>query len=56
MNSEEKEWTQEEAEEDFKNAVADIFSKKIPGVYRDENGFLVIPRRTQKPNKDNTES
>lgn len=48
-----KPMTQEEAEEDFKNAVADIFSKQIPGgVYRDENGFLVIPRRHKKPEKN----
>ena len=44
-NDNDKPITQEEAEENFKNAVADIFSKQIPGgVYRDENGFIVIPR------------
>lgn len=53
MNNEEKEWTQEEAEEDFKNAVANIFSEKVPGgIYRDKDGFLVIPRRNPKPNKN----
>lgn len=52
-NNNDKLMTQEEAEQDFKNAVADIFSKQIPGgVYRDENGFLVIPRRHRKPDNN----
>ena len=52
-NDNDKPMTQEEAEQDFKNAVADIFSKQIHGgVYRDENGFLVIPRRHKKPEKN----
>ena len=54
MSDKEKEWTQEEAEEDFKNAVADIFSKKIPEAYRDKDGFLVIPR-TRRSEKDKNE-
>ncbi len=52
-NDNDKPMTQEEAEQDFKNAVADIFSKQIPGgIYRDENGFLVIPRRRRKQDND----
>ena len=48
MNDEQKEMTQEEAEEDFKNAVADVFSKQVADVYRDADGFIVIPRTGRK--------
>ncbi len=58
MNDEQKEMTQEEAEEDFKNAVADVFSKQVAGVYRDADGFTaavptaamgLYPTRPSKP-------
>ncbi len=48
MNDEQKEMTQKEAEEDFKNAVADVFSKQVAGLYRDADGFIVIPRTDRK--------
>ncbi len=48
MNNDKNEMTREEAEEDFKKKAADIFSKQIPGVYRDEDGFIVIPRKVRK--------
>ncbi len=54
MNDDKKKMTQEEAEEDFKKKMFDIFSEKIPGgVYRDEDGFIVIQRRQKRENKDN---
>ena len=48
MDKTKKEITQEEAEEDFKNEVADIFAQKVHGVYRDQDGFIVIPRQRKK--------
>ena len=56
MDDKKKEMTQEEAEEDFKNAVADIFSKQIPGTHKDSDGYLVVPllrrkKRDCKPDK-----
>ncbi len=43
-----KEMTQEEAEQDFKDAVAKIFKDKVPGAYVDEDGLIVIPRRGRR--------
>ena len=36
--------TQEDYEEEFKNALFKAFSEKNPDVYRDEDSFIVIPR------------
>lgn len=36
--------TQKDYEEEFKNALFKAFSEKNPEVYRDEDGFIVIPR------------
>lgn len=36
--------TQKDYEEDFKNKVFKAFSEKNPDVYRDEDGYIVIPR------------
>lgn len=48
--------TQEDYEEEFKNALFKAFSEKNPNVYRDEDGFIVIPRvrrrRKTSPNKN----
>ncbi len=40
--------TQEEAEQDFKDKMFDIFSEKLEGVHRDKDGFIVIPRTSIK--------
>ena len=53
MNDESKrEMTQEEAEQDFKDNVFKVFSEKMPNAYRDENGFLVIPRVPRKKERE----
>jgi len=48
--------TQEDYEEEFKNALFKALSEKNPEVYRDEDGFIVIPRvrrrRKTSPNKN----
>ena len=47
--------TQKDYEEKFKNALFKAFSERNPEVYRDEDGFIVIPRvrrrRKTPPNK-----
>ena len=43
MTNEEKERI-EAAEQEFKDSVFKIFSSKIPGAYRDEDGFIVIKK------------
>ncbi len=50
--------TQKDYEEEFKNAVCNAFSEKYPGVYRDEDGFIVIPRvrRRRKTPSDKNET
>ena len=48
MNDKQNEMTREEAEEDFKNAVANAFSKRISDVCRDEDGFIVLHRKARK--------
>ncbi len=51
MNENEKK-TQEDYEEEFKNMVCKAFSEKIPGIHRDEDGFIVVPmvrRRKKEP-------
>ncbi len=48
MNDEKKEMTQEEAEQDFKDKFLSIMSEKIDGVYKDEDGFIVIPMRRRE--------
>lgn len=53
MDENKKETTQEEAEQDFRENVFNIFAEKAPGAYRDENGFLVIPRVTQRRKDSN---
>ncbi len=53
MDDNKKEVTQEEAEQDFKENVFNIFAEKAPGAYRDENGFIVIPRVSQRKKDDN---
>ncbi len=53
MSEEKKIMTQEEAEKDFQDKVFDIFSKKLDGVHRDEDGFIVIPRTSMKKNHNN---
>ncbi len=55
MKENDKPMTQEEADEDFRNAVADIFSEKVPGVHRDKDGFIVIPRVTRRKSDSNQE-
>ena len=52
MDETKKEMTQEEAEQDFKDKMFDIFSEKLEGVHRDKDGFIVIPRPPRKK-KDN---
>lgn len=49
--------TQEDYEEEFKNALFKAFSEKNPTVYRDEDGFIVIPRvrRRRKTSSDKSE-
>ena len=53
MDDNNKEMTREEAEHDFKENVFNIFSEKVPGVTRDENGFIVIPRVSRRKKDDN---
>lgn len=50
--------TQKDYEEDFKNKVFKAFSEKNPDVYRDEDGFIVIPRvrRRRKTPSDKNET
>ena len=48
MEDEKKEMTQEEAEQDFKNKFFSIMSEKIDGVYKDEDGFIVVPMRRRE--------
>lgn len=55
MKEKNKPMTQEEADEDFRNAVANIFSEKVPGVHRDKDGFIVIPRVIRRKNDSNQE-
>lgn len=55
MSNEKKKMTQEEAEQDFQNAMSNIFSEKIPGVRRDEDGFIVIPMKRRKKRTDKNE-
>lgn len=47
MNTDEK--NRMDAEQEFKDAVFKVFSERIPGAYKDEDGFIVIPKR--KPRK-----
>ena len=54
MDENKKETTQEEAEQDFRENVFNIFAEKAPGAYRDENGFLV--RATAAKNSFTTAS
>lgn len=56
MSEGKKVMTQEEAEKDFQNKVFDIFSKKLDGVHRDEDGFIVIPRESIKKSHNNPSS
>ncbi len=56
MNNDQNEMTPEEVEEDFKNAVADIFSNNIPGAYKDKDGFICIPKRRWKKNFCDTDN
>ncbi len=53
MTNEEKERI--EAEQEFKDSVFNIFSEKVPGAYKDEDGFIVIPKRQRRKreNPDN---
>ena len=53
MDDNKKEMTQEEAEQDFKENVFNIFSEKYPDVTRDENGFIVISRVKRRKNDGN---
>ncbi len=55
MKENDRPMTQEEADEDFKDAVADIFTQKCPGAYRDKDGFLVIPTVRRKRKTDNNQ-
>lgn len=34
--------------------VFDVFSQKVSGVYRDENGFIVVPTMVRKKPFSNT--
>ena len=54
MNNNEKDMTPEEIEQDFKDMVFDVFSQKVSGVYRDENGFIVVPTMVRKKPFSNT--
>ena len=58
MSEEKKIMTQEEAEKDFQDKVFDIFSKKLDGVHRDKDGFIVVPMasRGKKDNSPNDDS
>jgi len=47
-----KKMISEKAENDFKNKVFDIFSERIPGTHRDEDGMLVVPIRIPRRKKD----
>ena len=51
MNNE-KEMTQEEAEADFKNMMAGIFMKEVPGIHIDEESSVIcIPIKHCKKSK-----
>lgn len=53
MNNEEKNKTQEAAEQDFYDNLAKIFMEKVPDAYVDEeSGFLIVPRRRKKSNTE----
>ncbi len=56
--NENKNKTHEDYEEEFKNMVFKAFSEKIPGVHRDDDGFIVVPmvRRRKKTITDKKES
>ena len=50
MTNEEKD--RQEVEQEFKDTVFKVFSERIPGAYKDEDGFIVIPKR-QRRNQGN---
>ena len=53
-NENKKGMTNEEAEHKFKDAVFKAFASKMPGVHRDEDGFIVVPvRRNLRDGKKN---
>ena len=56
MNDKQNEMTREEAEEDFKNAVANAFSKRIPSAFRDKDGFVCIPKLRKKKKDSDTDN
>lgn len=50
MTNEEKD--RQEVEREFKDTVFKVFSERIPGAYKDEDGFIVIPKRQRRKRKD----
>ena len=43
MNNEKEMTQKEDVEQDFKNMIASIFTKKVPGTHIDEDGLIYIP-------------
>ena len=54
MDDKKTNMTFENAEKVFKRKAFDIFSEKIPGVYRDENGYIIVPTMIRKKTSGNT--
>ena len=54
MDDKKTNMTFEDAEKVFKRKAFDIFSEKIPGVYRDENGVIIVPTMIRKKTSGNT--
>lgn len=55
MDDTNKEFTAEEAEQDFKNKMASIFMRKVPGAHVDEDGFICIPMKCRKKSDGDTD-
>lgn len=56
MDDTNKEFTAEEAEQDFKNKMASIFMEKVPGTHIDEDGFICIPMKGRKKSDGDTDT
>ena len=54
MDKQNSELTQEEMDKDFKNMMFQAFSKKIPGVHMDADGFIVIPTNVRRKRSSET--
>ena len=47
-----KEMTDEELEQDFKDMFASVFTKRVPGSYVDEDGFVVVPVKRRRKSSE----